>query len=446
MQLLFGDLMDLGRGLRKVLAKISGAPVVDERVVKQVVKELQKVLITADVNVRLVFQLTKEIERKALDEKLMKGLTLREHVLKVVYEELVKFLGESYTPELKKQRILLCGLFGSGKTTTAAKLAYFFKSRGLTTALIACDVDRPAAYEQLEQLAKQVPCGFYGIKGEKDVRKIIEYALAHAKEDVLILDSAGRSAFDDELIRELKIITDAFKPDKKFLVISADIGQVAGRQAQEFNEAIGIDGVIVTKIDGSAKGGGALSAVAHSGSRVVFLGHGEKIDDLEPYNSEKFVGRLLGIPDFEGLMEKVRKIAEEEQLPEQVEELNFETFYQQLKATKKMGSLDKILSMMGVVDIPKEITEQSEVKLKRYEAMINSMTPEERRDVDLVRKSRSRIERIARGSGVSVEEVKGMIREFEKMRKMFNMMKKNRGLRGNLAKMLKSGKLKFPVG
>ena len=176
--------MDLGRGLRNILARISGAPIVDARVVKQVVKELQRVLISADVNVKLVFELTKQIEKNALDERLLKGLTMREHVLKVVYDELVKFLGESYKPELRKQKVLLCGLYGSGKTTTAAKLAYYYKSKGLTTALVACDVDRPAAYEQLEQLSKQVPCAFYGIKGETDVRTIVRYALKNAKEAI----------------------------------------------------------------------------------------------------------------------------------------------------------------------------------------------------------------------------------------------------------------------
>ncbi|MCD6279420.1 signal recognition particle protein [Candidatus Micrarchaeota archaeon] len=437
--------MDLGRGLRNILARISGAPIVDARVVKQVVKELQRVLISADVNVKLVFELTKQIEKNALDERLLKGLTMREHVLKVVYDELVKFLGESYKPELRKQKILLCGLYGSGKTTTAAKLAYYYKSKGLTTALVACDVDRPAAYEQLEQLSKQVPCAFYGIKGETDVRTIVRYALKNAKEDVILLDSAGRSAFDDKLVEELRIINDEFKPDKKFLVVSADIGQVAGKQAEQFNTAIGINGVIVTKIDGSAKGGGALSAVAHSGAHIAFLGHGEKIGDIEVYDSKKFVGRLLGIPDFESLLEKAKKIAEEEQIkPESIEELNFETFYQQLKAAKKMGPLKKVMGMFGAPDVPKELMDQSELKLKRYEAMINSMTPDEKKDVNLIKHSRTRIERIAKGSGVPPENVKSMIREFEKMRKMLNMMKRNRSMRGNIQKMLKSGKFKIP--
>lgn len=434
-------MVDLGKGLRNVISRITGAPYIDEKTVKDIVKELQRVLISSDVNVRLVKELSKRIQEKALDTKQLKGLTVREHVIKVVYDELAELLGERYEPRLKKQRIMLLGLYGSGKTTTVAKLAYYFKKKGLSTAMIACDVDRPAAYEQLEQLAKKINVPMYGIKGETDVEKIVKYALEKAREEVLILDSAGRNAFDDALIDELRKIADAFKPDEKYLVISADIGQSAGKQAEEFNKAIGITGVIVTKIDGSAKGGGALSAVAATGVKVAFIGHGERIEDIEPFDSRRFVGRLLGFPDLEALIEKVKEV-EKEVGPELTEEkLTLKTFYQQLKAAKKMGPLGKVLSMMGLHDLPKDAIEESEEKLKRYEAIINSMTEEERNDYVLVKKSRSRQERIAKGAGVRVEEVRDLIKQFERTKKMLESVKKNRALRGRLGRMLKGGNL-----
>ncbi len=283
--------MDLGSGIRKALAKITGASAVDEKAVKELVKELQRVLITNDVNVKLVLELTKKIEERSLREKLVPGLSLREHVVRVVYEELQKMLGEKFEPKLGKQKILLLGLFGAGKTTCAAKLAKFYQSKGLKVALIAADVHRPAAFDQLEQLSSQAKCGGFGIRGEKNAVKIAEDALRdlYGKYDVLILDSAGRSAFDSEMAKELKKVAEVFHPEEKFLVVSADVGQVAGKQAQEFHNTVGVSGVIVTKMDGSGKGGGALSSVAVSGGRIAFIGTGEKIGDFQQFDSTKFV-------------------------------------------------------------------------------------------------------------------------------------------------------------
>jgi len=439
-------MVDLGRGLRNALAKISGAPLVDEKAVQLLVKELQKVLISNDVEIKLVFELSKRVKEKALDKNLMKGISVREHVVKVVYDELLGLLGQSYQPSLNKQKIMLVGLFGSGKTTACAKLAHYYKTKGLTTALIACDVERPAAYEQLEQLSKQANSIFYGIKGETDVKKIIKYALESAKEDVLILDSAGRSAFDERLSTEIKDINDAFNPDSTYLTLSADIGQVAGRQAEQFNEMLGIKGVIVTKLDGSGKGGGALSAVSRSSAKVAFIGTGEKIQDIKVYNSEKFVGQLLGFADLEALMEKMKTIAEEQNLSKNIieDKFTFKTFAEQLKATKKMGPLKNIFSMMGAPDVPTEALKQGENKIKQFEAIINSMTPAEREDAKLLKKTRSRMERIAKGSGTNYNEVRKLISEFEKMEKTLKGFQKNRGMKGKLQKMLQNSNLKIP--
>lgn len=433
--------MDLGRGLRNALAKITGAPVVDEKAVKELVKELQRVLISSDVEIKLVSELSKRIEKKALEKEALKGLSPREHVIRVVYDELVSFMGERHDPKLEKQRMLLIGLYGSGKTTSVAKIAHFFKKKGLSVGVICCDVDRPAAYEQLEQLSKQVGAPFYGMKGEKDVGRIIRDAVGRAKEDVLILDSSGRSGFDEKLMEQLKLINDAFHPDEKLLVISADIGQVARRQAEQFNEAVGIGGVILTKFDGSGKGGGALTAVASSSSKMTFIGTGEKLDDFEIYDAKKVVGRLLGFPDIETLLEKVKEISKEEKVPPPEEKLTIKSFYDQLKAARKLGPLSKVFSLLGAPDMPRDILHQSEEKLKKFEVIINSMTKAEREDASLLRKDRGRIERIAKGSGTTVEEVRELLRQFEKVKKMMEAFKKDRGFRKKVEKMLGGRKL-----
>lgn len=434
--------MDLGRSLRQALSKFTGAPVADEKAVKALCHELQRVLISSDVNVKLVFELTKKIENRALDAKLAKGLSIREHVVKVVYEELAAMMGERYEPKVKPHRVLLLGLYGSGKTTTAGKLAHFYKSRGLSVALVSCDVDRPAAFEQLQQVAKQAGAEFYGIHGEKDVRRIIEAAKKQWKEDVIIVDSAGRSAFDEQLTTQLKLINSLSEPDEKFLVISADIGQIAGKQAQEFHEAVGLSGVIITKMDGSGKGGGALSAVASSQAKVAFIGTGEKMDALEPFDAQKFAGRLLGFPDLGSLMEKVKKIAEEEKLPETMEEkLTLRTFYEQLKAARKLGPLSNVFSMLGAADLPADMVQTSEAKLKKFEVIINSMTAEERDDAAILRKHHSRISRIAKGSGTSESDVRDLLTQFERVSSMFNSFKKNRGFRKKMEKMMKGSNI-----
>ena len=434
--------MDLGRSLRAALSKFTGAPIADEKAVKALCRELQRVLISSDVNVRLVFELTKKIEARALDINLPKGLSLREHVVKVVYEELASIMGERYEPKLSPHKVLLLGLYGSGKTTTAGKLAHFYKTRGLSVALVACDVDRPAAYEQLQQVAKQVGAVFFGINGEKDVRKILQDAKSKWKEDIIIVDSSGRSAFEEDLIGQLKVINTEFSPEEKFLVISADIGQVAGKQAAEFHDAVGLSGVIITKLDGSGKGGGALSAVASSHAKVAFIGTGEKMDSLEPFDAQKFVGRLLGFPDLEALMEKVKKIAIEENLPTQMEEkLTMRVFYEQLKAAKKLGPLSGVFSMLGAADMPEDLVRTSETKLKKFEVIINSMTSAERDDATLLRKQKGRIERIAKGSGTSPDDVRELLTQFEKVSGMFNQFKKNRGFRKKMEKMLKGSNI-----
>jgi signal recognition particle subunit SRP54 len=329
-------------------------------------------------------------------------------------------------------------------TTTCAKLAHFYKTKGLSVALIAADTDRPAAQEQLEQLSKQVGAAYYTIKGEKDPAAIVRDAMKRAKEEVIIVDSAGRSAFDGHLVEELRAIAGQLKPDEAYLVVSADIGQIAGKQATEFNSAVPLSGVIVTKMDGSGKGGGALSSVAASEAKISFVGLGEKPADFEVYNSEKFVGRLLGVPDIAALMERIKEISQETDVKKlESEELTIEAFYEQLKAAKKLGPLGNVFSMLGAADIPKEMVQQSEGKLKKFESMINSMTKQEKREAALLKSNPNRIARIAKGSGCTEKDVREFLGQFEKVEKMMNMFKKNRGFRKKMEKMMQ-GKPGFP--
>jgi signal recognition particle subunit SRP54 len=425
-------MVDLGEGLRQAIAKLTRATIIDAKTIREFNKELQKTLLSADVEVRLVLNFTKAIEDKALKSKPPAGLNPKDYITNIVYEELVRLVGPTYLPELRKHRILLMGLYGSGKTTTAAKLAKFYQDRGLSAALVCCDVTRPAAYTQLETLAKQANVAFFGMETEKSAAKIIRLGMEKFRDkQVIICDTSGRNALDDPLIRELKEVADQFKPDEKVLVVSADLGQVARKQAREIDKAVKISGVILTKMDGSGKGGGALSASSAANARVMFIGMGEKLNNIEPFDSNKFIGSLLGIPDIASLIEHVQTAVKEANLkPEEMEaeELNFETFYSQLKAMGSMGPLKSIFGMMGAPDVPKETLDQGEEKLKKYKVIIASMTKEERKNERLLHDPK-RIARIAGGSGTSEKDVRSMISEFNKMKKLFGSIKNDRGFK-----------------
>ena len=343
--------MDLGEGLRKAIARLTGATIIDAKTIREFNKELQRTLISADVNVELVLALTKKIEDAALKEKLPEGVSAKDYITNMLYEELVKLMGAGFEPVMKPKRILLLGLYGSGKTTTAAKLAKFYQDRGLSSALIACDVSRPAAYEQLETLAKQAGVGFFGIKDEKDVRKIIKEATAALRDKkVLICDTSGRNALDKELIDELKTIADEFKPDEKMLVINADTGQVAGKQASGVRQCGEAHRSHSHKARRLGQGRRRAQRSERGERGIEFIGTGEKLNALELYDSKKFVGRLLGMPDLESLVANVQQAIKEANIkPEEVdvEELNFSTFYTQLKTLGKMGPLKNMMGMLG---------------------------------------------------------------------------------------------------
>ncbi len=433
--------------IKNSIERLAKSKRVDEQEVRELIKDVQRSLLEADVNVRLVFELSNRIKERALKEEPPKGLTRREFVINTVYEELVNLLGEKPEPiELKPQKILLVGLYGSGKTTTAWKLARFLQKRGLSTGVISCDTWRPAAYEQLRQLCEKEGIEVYGDEKEKDPVKIVERGLEKfSKKKVVIVDSAGRSAFDDELARELERVKEALEPDEVLLVISGDIGQAAGSQAEKFHELVGLTGVIVTKMDSSAKGGGALSACHAAGVKIRMIGTGEKAGDLEQYDPVRFVSRLLGMGDLQALIEKAREAIEPEEAMDLLsQDLNFETFYKQIEASTRVGSLDKILELLpfgGRLGIPKEELEKQEEMIRKWKYIIDSMTIEERRNPDVFKGSKqSRFERIARGSGTTVEDVRELYKALKKTRKMMKMLRgvgKGKMDEKKLAKMLR---------
>ncbi len=431
--------MDFGENLRKIIAKLSSTTIIDLKTIKEFNKELQKILLSNDVDVKLVFELTNKIEKEALKTNLPPGVTSKDYIVSIVYNELVSLVGSKYEPDLKKKRILLIGLYGSGKTTSATKLAKFYQNKRLSSSVICCDVSRPAAYEQLETLAKNAGISFYGNKEEKNPKKIIEEGLVELKDkQIIICDTSGRSALDNNLTKELKIVNSVFKPDEVILVISADIGHVVEKQAIEFNNTINVSGLMITKMDGSSKGGGALSAAHNANTKVMFIGTGEKSNNIEAFDSEKYVGNLLGIPNIGSLLENIQEAIKEANIDVSklnADKLNFETFYMQLKTMNKMGPLKQVFGMMGAADMPKEVVEKGEKKLKKYSVIISSMTKEERKNEKLVHNT-NRIIRIAKGSGTTEKEVHELLADFNKMKKMMGMFKNDRALKNKFSKFI----------
>ncbi|RLG25975.1 signal recognition particle protein Srp19, partial [Methanosarcinales archaeon] len=286
---------NLGGSLQDALKKIVGAGRIDERTVSEVVRDIQRALLQADVNVKLVMNLSKRIKERSLKEAVPPGMNPREHVVQIVYHELIDIIGKKCDLALGKQTIMMIGLQGSGKTTTTAKLARYFQRKGLKPGVICADTYRPGAYEQLKTLCERLNIAFYGELNNKDAVAIVTHGLKNLERyDIMIVDTAGRHGLESELIREMEEIHRVAKPDHKLLVLDAAMGQQASEQAKAFNESIGITGVVITKLDGTAKGGGALSAVSETSSSIAFIGSGETPDDLERFEPDRFISRLLG--------------------------------------------------------------------------------------------------------------------------------------------------------
>lgn len=422
----------LGEALKKATNKIANAVFLDKKTIEEVCKELQRALISADVNVMLVKEITDKIKEQANDEKI-KGIEKREQLVKILYDTILEILGkekqELKLNEKKQTVILLLGLYGAGKTTACGKLGLYYSKRGKKVALLGLDVHRPAAPDQLEQIAKQNKLAVFIDKKEKNPIKIWKgFKKELSDYDVLIVDTAGRHSLDGELIKEIKDLNKEISPDYKVLVIQADIGQAAKTQAQEFQKALEINGVIVTRMDSTAKAGGALTACHETKAPVLFIGTGEKSSDLETFNPQSFISRILGMGDLEGLLEKVQSASDKDsqkKLKERLEkgEFNLRDFQEQIKSMTSMGSMSKMLDMIpgfsGLKEkVPENMLGIQEEKIKHWNHAINSMTKEEIDNPELIEKQTTRLGRIAKGSGTTTSDIRQLIKQYKMIKEM----------------------------
>jgi signal recognition particle subunit SRP54 len=420
----------LGEVLRKATDKIANALFLDKNLVDSLIRDLQRALIEADVSIILVKELSDKIRKATMDERI-KGIEKKEHILKLLYDELTDILGEYKQLKLKKgkNRIMFLGLYGAGKTTTIAKLGNYFAKRGNRVALIGLDVHRPAAPEQLKQLAEKNKLSYFIDSKEKDPLKIWKkYEKELKNYNLVLIDTAGRHTLDKELIKEIKSLGKEIKPTESILVMPADIGQAAKKQAKEFKEALDISGVIITRMDSSAKGGGALTACAETNAGVYFITTGEKINDIEEFNPRSFLSRLLGRGDLETLIEKIKLVTDEDKqkkVQEKLEEgkLSLEDVIDQVKSMGSLGGFDKIKSMipgLGGAKIPENVLETQEEKITKWEHIIKSMTPEEKENPELLEKQTSRIARVARGAGVSTTDIRSLLKQYKLLNEMIS--------------------------
>ena len=436
----------LGKSLRGVLQKIARGSVVDEALLAEVVRDIQRALLQADVNVQLAIDLTKRVRRRATEEKPPAGASLRDFLVRIIYEEIRGILGKEHAFDVRPKRILLAGLFGQGKTTTAGKLARYLQKKGVRVALVGADVHRPAAIDQLEQLAKKIGADFYSDRAERRAEVIVREALAQvAPHTAVIVDTAGRSGIDPDLIQELQRVRAVLEPDDVFLVLDAAMGQTAGRSAEAFHKAVGLTGVILTKLDGSAKGGGALSAVAVSGAPIAFIGTGEHLDELERFEPTRFVSRLLGMGDIQTLLERFEELSNKEAAEEAAKHLlggrfTLRDMRSQLESLGQMGPMSKIVSMLptfGGAKLDDQKLDQTQQRLRRFRAILDSMTPAELDDAALIKSDR--VHRIARGSGAKPPEVRALLKQYEATRKAAHGLVSNRRLRRQIEKQFADG-------
>lgn len=427
-------LENIGKSLNEAIRKLLRRPLVDEAAIKELVRDLQRALLQADVNVDLVLELSSKIQQRAMSESLPPGVSRREHVIKVLYEELTRFLGEEPAKTIiqpgKTFLMMLVGIQGSGKTTSAVKIARFFQKRGFKPGVICADTYRPGAFEQIKQLAESIGIPVYGDPSEKQSWKIAERGLAYLEKEkcnIAIVDTAGRHRNEKDLMEEMRELAEAIHPDEIILIVDGTIGQQAMAQAKAFSDATNIGSILVTKLDGSARGGGALSAVAATKVKIKFIGVGEKVDDLEEFVPSAFVGRLLGMGDIKNLVDKVREaeagVSGEKARAFLEGRFSLKDMYDQMEALRKMGPLKKVFRMLpGSFNIPDEAMDIAEQKLDAWRVIIQSMTQEEVQEPKLIDSSRAR--RIARGSGRTEREVKELINQYSNMKRMVKMMRR----------------------
>ena len=427
----------LSTKLQSIINKIKGKARITEDDVKEITREVKLALLEADVNYKIVKDFTSKISEKALGQDVLKSLTPGQQVVKIVHEELVELLGSkdeylNISPN-PPTVIMLAGLQGSGKTTMAGKLANMLRKSGKKPIMVACDIYRPAAIDQLEVIGKQLNIPVYSDRENKDVVEIAKAAFKEANSklyDVIILDTAGRLHIDETLMDELKRLKEFAKPHEVLLVVDAMTGQDAVNVSQSFNEKLGIDGVIITKLDGDTRGGAALSVKSVTGKPIKFIGTGEKMNDIEVFHPDRMATRILGMGDVLTLIEKAEEAFDEEEAEKIEKSIRKQTFtlrnyLDQLKQIKRLGSMKAILGMIGIDEKALENSEAAEKQFRLSEAIIQSMTLKERNNPDILNGSRRR--RIATGAGTTVQEVNRFIKQYNDTKMMMKKVMNNKG-------------------
>ncbi len=441
---------NLSERLQEIIKQTSGKKLTTDNM-EEALREIRRAFLEADVSLKVVKSFISKIKDRADGEEILKGISPAQQLIKIVNDEIIELLGGQNTPistDGEPNLIMLLGLQGSGKTTTAAKLALTLRKNGRKPLLVAADVYRPAAIKQLETLAKQIDADVFFKEDCKDVKQIVKEAIDYAKQNEcnsVIIDTAGRLQIDTDMMAELLLIDRMYKPAEKLLVVDAMVGQEAVNVAQTFNEQLDITGVILTKLDGDARGGAALSVVYSTEKPIKFTGMGEKIEALEPFYPERMAQRILGMGDIVSLVEKAQSAIDEKEALELQKKMfskdfSIEDFVKIQKQMKMLGSLDQILGMLPIPGISKKdkenIAHEGENQFKKIEALINSMTPKERQTPDILNANRKR--RIATGSGSSVQDINKFLNDFETMKKMMKqlsgMQKMMRGKGGKGAK------------
>ncbi|MFS8969598.1 signal recognition particle protein Srp54 [Synechococcus sp. 60AY4M2] len=442
----------LSEKLELAWRKLRGQDKITETNIQEALREVRRALLDADVNLQVVKQFIEDVRQAALGAEVILGVTPDQQFIKIVHDELVKVMGEANVPIAQAEQpptiVLMVGLQGSGKTTTCAKLALYLRKQGKRPLLVAGDIYRPAAIDQLKTLGQQIQIPVFDL-GKTDPVEIARQGVAAAREqgyDYVILDTAGRLQIDLEMMAELERIKAAVQPHEILLVVDAMIGQEAANLTQAFHERLGLTGTILTKLDGDTRGGAALSIRQVSGQPIKFVGVGEKVEALDPFYPDRMASRILGMGDILSLVEKAQEeidLGDAARMAEKMmtAQFDFTDFLKQMRLIKRMGSLAGLLRLMpGMGKISEEQLQKGQDQLARAEAMINSMTPEERRNPDLLARSVSRKRRVALGSGHKLEDVSRLVSDFQRMRDMMRSMSLG-GLAG-----MPGGRGPLPVG
>ena len=448
----FDSLSDKMQGVFK---KLRSKGLLDEADVKEAMKEVKRALLEADVNFKVVKNFVNSVTEKAIGEDVMKGLNPEQMVIKIVKDELVALMGEEVVemkllPSNEQTIIMMCGLQGAGKSTTIAKLAGQYKNKGKKPLLVACDIYRPAAIEQLKTNGEKVGVPVFEMGTDHKPVEIVTEALKYAKDhniNLVFIDTAGRLHIDTEMMDELKEVKENIDVTYTLLTVDALTGQDAVNVAKTFNEEIGVDGVVLTKLDGDTRGGAALSIKAVTGKPIMYAGMGEKLTDLEPFYPDRMASRILGMGDVETLIEKAQAAIDEDQAKQMEEKMrkatfDFNDFLDQLEQINKMGGVNDLMSMIPGMSQKLGNVEIDEDALTKPKAIIQSMTAEERSNPDLINVSRK--QRIAKGCGLDIAEVNRFMKQFEQSRKMMKQMSNMMGGKGS--KKRRRGGMRFPFG